>query len=221
MTAYLSYAGYDALTFDPNAVTQRGERIEVATEGLAIPTGNTVVTMTGAAAVSSFELEWNCATRAQLTELREFLDRRLGRFSPCFIPTYQRDLNVTSVGSFGKWIVDPGEAVAAMDLIATERSWQHWSIAGTILGGRGFGFQSDVDLVDPVNGIYWVRHGTNFILPAGPWTSTSGPWNSSNVIFSRAMFCRMATDSYRVRYLGQASIVTAEFIEVPAEPPIV
>jgi hypothetical protein len=219
MAAYLSYAGYDALTFDPNAVTARGERIDVATEGFASLTGNTIATTTGAAAVSSFELEWNCATRAQLTELRAFLDRRLGRFSPCFIPTYMPDLNVTSIGSFGKWVVEPGEAVAAMTLIATERSWQHWSIAGPPLQNpsRGYAFNSDVD--DQGGGVWWVRHGSNFILPAGAVTGPNA--SPQGVIFSRAMFCRMATDSYRVRYLGQASIVTAEFIEVPAEPPIV
>jgi hypothetical protein len=211
----LSYAGYDALDIEPNRVTQRGMTIARAVDGYTSPTGNVVTATTDAAAVSSFTTEWICATRADLIALTDFLDARKGQIIPCWIPTFQRDLYVESIGSFGKWVCRPGAAVDTLALIPTVPAWQHWSIAGPPLGARGYGHLSVVD--DQGGGVYWVRHGTDFILPAG---AVTGPYASpQGVIFSRAMLCRLTTGAFRVQYVAGPSIVTAEWTEVPAEAP--
>jgi hypothetical protein len=209
-----SYAGYDCLTIDPNLVTQRGVQIARAVEGFTVPTGNVVTATTGAPAVSSFTLEWGCATRADLNTLTDFLDARVGRFSPCWVPTYQRDLNVTSIDGFGHWFVTPGSAVDAMTLIPAVPAWQHWSMAGPLMASRRFDYRSEV--IDVGGGVYEVKHGGGFILSAGGslvGTATQG------TIYSRAMLCRLASDDYTVRIIGRASTVTADFVEVPAEVP--
>jgi hypothetical protein len=210
----VSYAGFDCLTIEPNLVTQRGVTIARAVEGFTSPTGNVVTATTTAPAVSSFTLEWGCLTRADLNTLTGFLDRRMGRFSPCWIPTYQHDLNVTSSNFVGGWHITPGSAVDVVTLIPTVPSWRHWTM---IRPGVARYFTYRVLITDLGGGVYSVDSGTTaFILPTGPWT----PFTTSREgIFSRLMLCRMASDAYRVRYLGQASTVSADFIEVPTEAP--
>lgn len=209
-----TYAGFDCLTIEPNLVTQRGVTIARAVEGFTSPTGNVVTATTTAPAVSSFTLEWGCLTRADLNTLTAVLDARVGRLTPIWIPTYQRDVNVTSIDGFGHWFVTPGSAVDAMTLIPTVPAWQHWTMYGPLMSSRRFDYRSEV--IDEGGGVYQVKHGGGFILSSGGslvGTATDG------TIYSRAMLARLATDSYSVSIIGQASTVRADFVEVPAEAP--
>ena len=212
-----SYAGFPCLTIEPNAVTQREERITRVVEGFAIETGNRVTMTTSASPVSSFALQWNVTTLATLNTLTDFLDALTGPLTTCWIPTYQRDLYVTSIDFFGHWFITPGSAVDQTTLITTYPSWRHWTAIGPLVVNRHFSYRGEV--VDVGGGVYELKAGGSFILSAGDSVTSTMP-SSAGTIFSRSMLCRL-TEGYHVTRYGKASTVTADFIEVPAEAPAV
>lgn len=213
-----TYAGSACLTIEPNLVTARGETVGRATRGYATDVGNVVTTTTTAPAASSFSLEWGCVDRAALNTLTDFLDALKGRLLPCWIPSYARDLNVTFIDFFGHWFITPGSSVAVADLINDAPAWRHWSALGGAVSPRHFSYRGDAR--DQGGGVYKLTANGSFIGSTGD-SVVSTDTSDTGVIFSRAMLCRMASDSYRVRILGKASTVTASFVEVPAEAPAI
>jgi hypothetical protein len=212
-----TYASHPCLTIEPNLVTERDEKVSRAVESFANENGNVVTQTTDAPPVSAFTLEWGCVDRAALNTLTDFLDSLNGQVTPCWIPTYQRDLYVTSIDFFGHWFITPG-ASPVTSLITAYPSLRHWTAYGGAVSPRHFSYRGEV--VDVGSGVYELKAGGSFIPAVGD-SVVSTDTSASGVIFSRAMLCRMASDAYTARILGKASTVSADFIEVPAEAPAV
>lgn len=212
-----TYGGYDLLMIAPNAVSAWTSTRSRDTEGTANANGNVIVTTTAAPSVTGErQLTWNCVTRAELVALETFLGNRKGRFAACWIPTYQRDIEVVNVVPFYGTVVRP---TPASDLLATIPAWRYW-FSRTTRGALYATHYWDIS-TDPLD-------GTNV------WTTSpgAGPTNVSNVVdpfsvttangymHSRLLLCRLTDDHYTVDYLtGSVTTVTATFVEVPAEVP--
>lgn len=207
-----TYAGLDLLMIAPNAVSQWGTSATRDTLAAANPQGNVVVTTTDAIARGTRTLDWTCETRADLTALTTFLDTRRGELVACWIPTYQTDLVVQSIVPFYGTVVTASVFSA---LMVSTLSYRYWFARTT----RGASYSTSYwdTSTDPLDGTH-------------VWTTSpgAGPTNVTNVgdplsittpngfMWSRLLKCRMTSDSYRVRHLGKASTVSAEFVEVAA-----
>lgn len=211
-----TYAGYDLLRIAPNLVTAWGSDVSRALDAMATDTGNVVTTTRADPPARTFTLAWGCATRADLVTLETFLAARQGQLVPCWIPTYQRDAEVDGIVPFFGWVVrtDRTEFEA---LVEGEPAWHYWHACspGNVQFRCDY-FDTVTDLLDGTQqwstspGAGPTQVGT---LLNADTSSTYG------TVFSRLRFCRMARDSYRVTYRGAASIVEAEFVELPGEVP--
>lgn len=205
MTTYL---GTDLLMIRPNgpddAWTAEHTRVVRQAE---TDEGNVLTATTSAPPGQAFSLEWRCATRADLLAIRAVLDARSGRLVPIWIPTYQRDIDVLAVDTF--WIKVPtasgGATFGALMGNAAWQYWFQWPPDPTLYRIRQFTSSTDNgDGTTKWNGT--AQAGTDSALV----TSANGR------IWSRLRYCRMAEDSYREIYHGQAVVVTASFVEVAA-----
>jgi hypothetical protein len=201
-----TYAGLDLLLVAPNAVSSWGSSVAVPVDGFSTPIGNVVTTDANAPRTTAFTLTWNVENRADLATLETFLAARKGQYAACWIPTYQRELEY-----FGFDIV---AANVFAPLFATTPHMRYW-FARTAGGGQYRTRYWD-GYTDLGNGTY--QHSTS--PGSGPTeigTTTGSLASSAGVVWSRLMLCRMASDTYAVRYLGRASVVTADFVEVAGE----
>lgn len=200
------YGGIDLLLIAPNAVSSWGSTVIVPADGMATDVGNAVTTSTGAPRTTAFTLTWSVAARADLATLETFLAARVGQLVPCWIPTYQRDMEYLAGVPFYGDVVTANPFSA---LLATEPHMRYWISRSP--GGALFRTHYWNTYFDPADGthVWGVTSG------AGPAEAFSGSFNT--FLWSRLMYCRMATDAYAVRYLGRASVVTADFLEVAGE----
>lgn len=207
MTTYL---GTDLLLIRPNSLTAFPSDASRPLRQAANDVGNVLTETTTAPAATTHELEWICETRAQRTAIRAVLDARLGTTVPLWIPTYRRDIDVLAVDTF--WIKVPTAAGGASigALLSANPGWQHWFQWPPTSAYRIRQFTSATDNGDGTT--KW--NGT-----AQTGTDSDTVTSANGRIFSRLMFCRLADESYRVRVLGTASVVSAAFLEVPAEAP--
>lgn len=203
-------SGVDLLEIAPNLGDARTSTVDRPADHCESPTGVVLETTTGLPS-TTHALSWGCATRADLDALEDVLDARKGRLVPLWAPTYQRDVTVLT-STLTTWIVtkrDDGGDIGS--LVASLPHWQWW-IARAPGGGsyRVFHFTSVTDNMDGTE----TWNGT-IQAGSGPVTLTT----ADHGVFSRLVYCRMASDSYRVEYRGKASVVTASFVEVAAEAP--
>jgi hypothetical protein len=114
-----TFAGYDCLTIPPNAVPAWDSSTTRTVDRAENAQGNVVTSTRADLSRDTRTLTWNCATRADLTALRAVLDARYGSLMPLWIPTYQRDVNVTAINFAG-------------DLTGSREprrsAWRRWSI---------------------------------------------------------------------------------------------
>lgn len=195
-----TYAGYDVLTIPPNAVSVWGSTVDRVVDRAENEQGNVVTTTRADALRDARTLTWHCATRADLTSLRAVLDARVGQLIPCWIPTYQRDIEVLAIIPFTGVIVT---STASCDRIDTDTTWQNW-----IVHAPGGAFVATVNwtvATDLGNGTHQLPPGMSFGL-----TSAAG------YIHSRMLFCRLASGAYRVSVRGAVATVTAEFTQLTA-----
>jgi hypothetical protein len=203
------YGDLELLTIAPNSVSQWGTSIERPTIGAANPQGNVVVTTTTARARGTRELEWICATRSDLIALEAFLDARRGQLVECWIPTYQRDIEVLAVIPFYGTVV---KANPASDLFGTKLQWRHY------LARAAGGTQYKTLYWDISEDLGDGTHRWNTSPGVGPLSigTVADPFSvttANGFMHSRLLRSRMASDSYRVRYVAQACVVNAEFVE--------
>lgn len=208
-----SFAGYGCLTIPPNAVSAWDSSTSRTVDRVENAQGNVVTTTRSDVGRDTRTLTWNCATRADLTALRAVLDARYGPLVPVWIPTYQRDLNVTAINFAGDITTDLGSpALAVATLVDTASPWHYWTAIAPTITTRWFGLKQDV--TDLGSGVYRYEHGGGFVLDVGgPLVTTATSANGG--IYSRLMLCRM-TGAYHVEVLGAAAVVTAEFTQITA-----
>lgn len=208
MTTYL---GTDLLLIRPNSLTTFPSDASRPLHHEANEIGNVLTVTTTAPAATTHALEWVCETRARLTALRAVLDARLGQTIPLWVPTYLRDIDVLAVDTFGYTVPTARGGASIGALLSTNAGWQYWFQQSP--GGTAYRIRQFTSSTDNLDGTT-TWYGTN-----QTGTDSDTATSATNRVFSRLLFCRMASDSYRVRVLGAASVVSASFIEVPAEAP--
>lgn len=208
MTTYL---GVDVLLIRPNSLTAWSSDVNRPVRRAETDTANVLTATTDAPATTTYTLEWICETRADLTALRAVLDARLGQVVPFWVPTYLRDIELLGVGFFS-WTVPTDEGGAAIGAqINAATPWRHWFQSSP--GGALYVIRRMSSASDNGDGTWnWV--GTNQFGTGSPFLTSADAQ-----VFSRLMYCRLATDSYRVVYHGKSSVVTADIVEVTAETP--
>jgi hypothetical protein len=201
-----TYSGIDVLEIAPNHVTTWDSAEGLVVRSVDNAQGNVLTTTTSAPPSRGFSLEWACDTRAARAAVEAFLAARYGRGVQCWIPTYARDVEVSSSSALN-WVVSDATLTA---LVAVNPRWQSWMSRSP--GGatyRIYDFSSVTDLGG--GALRW--NGTTSV-GTGSMSLTS----ALGGVFSRLMRCRMAGDRYRVTYLhGHATVVTADFEEVAGE----
>ena len=202
-------SGVDLLEIPPTAGWPRPSSVERPADTIATPPGIVLETTT-AAASTTHTLEWGCATRADLVALEAVLDARKGRRVPLWIPTYQRDVEVSYASVTGWIVAKRADGADLGSLVASLPSWQWWFSSPS--GGATWRVWHFTSVTDNLDGTETWNGSTP--TGAAPLLTTA-----DLAVFSRLVYCRMASDRYTVRYLGQASVVTAEFVEVAAEAP--
>jgi hypothetical protein len=209
-----TFAGFDVLEIPPNAVTSWGSTVSRTVDRCENANGNVVTTTRSDAGRDTRTLTWHCATRADLTALRALLDARLGALVPIWIPTYQRDLNVTALNFAGDLTTALGGDVAAglANLVDTATAWHYWTAIGPGIATRFYGYFENV--TDLGSGLYRYEHGSSFILDVGGPLVLGGT-SAAGAIYSRLLLCRL-TGGYHVDVLGAAAVVTAEFVQITA-----
>lgn len=205
--------GIDVLMIAPNAVSQWGSSESRVVDRADNPQGNVVTATRSDPARSTRSLTWNCATRADLTALRAFLDARQGAFSPCWMPTLQHDVTVQAVVPFYGTVV----TATPYSALLTEPQWCYWW-ARTALGVSYKSLYFN-QYTDPADG----THVWNTSPGAGPSAigNVADPFSittANGFMVSRLLLCRMA-ETYRVEILGAVAVVTADFTEVPGDAP--
>lgn len=207
MTAYL---GTDLLLIRPNSVAAQPSDVSRPVWESGNAAGNVLTATTAAPAATTRALEWVCETRADLAALRAVLDARLGQTIPLWVPTYQRDVTVTAVTALD-WTVPTATAAPLGDQINASSAYRHWFVSSP--GGALYVVRRLTASTDNLDGtMTW--DGLNQFGTDNPFlTSNSGR------VFSRLLYCRMAADRYRIRYVGRSAVVTATFLEVPTEAP--
>lgn len=206
------FAGIELLTIAPNSVTQWGSSTSRPTRSAVNPQGNVVVTTTQAIARGSRSLEWTCLTRADLLALTAFLDNRRGQLTHCWIPSYQPDVEVLEIRPFFGTIVT---ATPFSAMLVAMPAWRYWfarNFGGALYETRYVDLSEDLlDGTHVWRGSFGAGPGdVGTIVDQFSVTSANG------FMWSRLHRCRMASDSYRVRYLGKQAVVTADFTEVVA-----
>lgn len=202
--------GFDLLEIPPTQGWPRTSDVDRAADTITTPPG-VVLETTTADATTTHTLEWACPTRAELVTLETVLAARNGRRAAIWIPTYQKDVVVLFASSAG-WIVPKRAGSAHLGaFVPTVTAWQWW--IGATPGYTAWRIWRLSTVTDNGDGTETWNGSTPLGSTAYSLTSAQGG------VFSRLCLCRMASDSYTVRHLGTASIVTASFVETPAEAP--
>lgn len=208
------YGGYDLCLIQPNAASAWTSSESRTVDLTANPNGNVVTATRADTGRGTRTVTWHCASRADLTALRVFLDARKGEFSPCWMPSGQHDVTVQAVVPFTGTIVT---ATPYSDLITTIPAWSYWfarTSRGTAYTTLYFNLSTD-----PLDG----THVWNTSPGAGPSqvSTVADPFSvttANGYMISRLQLYRMAP-TYRVELLGAVAIVTADFTEIPGEAP--
>ncbi len=98
----MTYLGHDVLTLDYNRVGAIEERLKRKFVLLDSKTGKRVSDEQAPAPAGSRPFTWTALGRTEIATMRAFLDARVGRAVPFWLPSFQWDLALAEVLSFLK-----------------------------------------------------------------------------------------------------------------------
>ena len=201
-----TYRGLDVLEVSPNWGADMKRTIARSLLVLDAGTGDVTVETKSASPIASAPMQWFLADRDSIATFRAFLDRRKGRLSPFFAPSWDQDL------------------ILARDVQATDSSLRVRAI-----GYSRFLFPSgsrrDLALVSKAGDRAYVRvtnavdngDGTETLTLAAPiGTAFFAPWTQVSFL----ELVRLGSDDVELDWSSSAfATATLATVEVPREVP--
>lgn len=152
---------------------------------------------------------WTCFSLAEVAELSTWLDERIGRAVPFWLPSWQRDLSLatdfvaTDATAEIRWV---RYAQQFFPNTAARRHVALWA------PGLEFEVHGIVDADDPGNGLTETLNLT-------PAAGRTHPADSTIISFLK--FCRLADDQVEIEYPARGVCeATIRVVEIPTEAPV-
>lgn len=100
-----AFQGFDVLSWLPDGIEARSGAWITPMQRVTVPSGAFTITAPALHPVHATKAIYRCLTRADHAPLWAWLAALLGRYTPFWCPTFQRDLEIVSSASFGTWVV--------------------------------------------------------------------------------------------------------------------
>lgn len=198
------YQGYEVLEEEPNRIDGEEVGVERSLALLDNLTGAVASETYAATPLAERPFTWFLEGRAAIADFRGFLDRRLGRLVPCWVPTWQADLAPTAAFS--------AAGVTVRDAGYTRTLFPHPA-------------RRHVALITPAGGV--IPRGVVAAAENGDGTETLTLASPPGVLFpasgglvSLLALCRLASDDVGLTWASvELAEATLRFAEIPREAP--
>ena len=207
----MTHLGYDVLELDYNRVGGIEERLQRKFGLLDQGTGKRRPDEHSPAPASERPFTWTAIGRDEITELRTFLDARIGRAVPFWLPSYQWDLALTEDVDEDQAIVTVQWIRYTQQMFGTTGARRHvalWTLGdGSVMDCYRI---SDAD--DPLD------YATESItLDPGAVRD----YDAGTTVVSFLKLCRLASDRVGISYQsGRVAEATISVAELPIEAPM-
>lgn len=206
-----TYQGYDVLEINYNRIGRIEERVRRKFVLLDSVTGNRQSDEQGIAPSPVRPFSWLAFGRAEMAELRDFLDARKGRAVPFWLPSYQWDLSLyqdldnLDTSAIISWVRYTSE------MFSTSHGGRR-HVALWDLGVGSFEYYEITAASDPGDGVTEA-------LTLSP--AAVRDYMASRTVISFLKLCRLDEDAVEIRYpSGDVAEATIQVRELPLEVPI-
>lgn len=200
------YRGHDLLTEMPNAREDRDHEAMTVVDVFDSLTGQARVTVPWDTPVIDWPFLWYLESRSRVNDFVWWLAERRGRFAPCWVPTWRRDLTLhTAAGSSDTDLVI--EWIDYTSVMFPHESRRH------------------IAAIVPGSGVYTVvpRRITNAV-DNGDGTETItiesafGQALTTKSVLSFLVLCRLAEDEVTIHWFHpNAAEARTRFVELPRQ----
>jgi len=200
----MRYLGFDVFDAEPGAVADATDALNRTLVTVESAPGVFGVDGPSMTPISTRAFFWQLMGRLAITACRTFLAARLGQYAPCWVPSYQSDLELTlDVASIDTAIEI--RSVGYTIAYATNLARQHvaFFVGGLIVPVKVIGAHDNGDGTETLT----LESAPGVAIPKGTAASF-------------LLFSRLASDDAEIIYQTPAyAECTLSFVEVPREVP--
>jgi len=205
------YLGYDVLELNYDRVGAIDERVERKASRLDNKTGKRFIDAESPAANPVRPFSWSAVGKVEKAALRAFLDARVGRAVPFWLPSFQWDLTLKEDLNSGVTIATVVWCRYREQMFGTTGGRRHLALWPYGIG-TPMQFYKIADADDPGNGV------TESLTLSPGATQT---YLKDTTVLSFLKLCRLEDDLVSVRYLGgDVAVATIQVRELPLEAPV-
>ncbi|MDO8942604.1 MAG: hypothetical protein Q7U75_05440 [Desulfobacterales bacterium] len=206
----MNYLGYDVLELNYNRVGAVEERLHRKFVLLNSKTGKRTSDEQSPAPAATRPFTWTAIGRAEIAAMRTFLDARIGRAVPFWLPSFQWDLALAE---------DVRQNQSTVTIRWVRYRQQMWGTTGVrrqlafwSLGDGSMDYYRIADATDPANNLT----ETLTLNPAAVRDYTL-----SKTVLSFLKLCRLEDDQVEISYPSpQVAEATIRVRELPLEAPL-
>lgn len=206
----MTYLGFDVLELDYNrraAIEERSQRKFVI---LDPGTGKRTADAHSPAPANVRPFTWTAIGRSEITQIRTFLDARLGRAVPFWLPSYQWDLELAEDVDEDQTIISINWIRYTQQMFGETGARRHVAL-WTIGDGSVMDYYQIEDADDP---------GTEVTESLTISPGAARDYAAETTVVSFLKLCRLASDEVKISYpSGRVAEAVISVMEVPLEAP--
>lgn len=209
VASFTQYQGYDVL--DQRVHDRQGKLEEQSRRRFVLldnVTGKRQAYIPTAAPAPLRTFLWTCASRAEVAQLRAFLDARKGRAVPFWLPSYQQDLVLAADAANAATSLTVQRIAYALQMFPSTGARRHLALYPHGGGTLTLRKVSDATDGDPTESL-----ALSSALPQA--------YPAATTIVSFLKLCRLEDDDVEIRWLGEnVARASLRFRELPNEAPV-
>ena len=180
--APFAYRGFDVLSWLPDGIQGRAGAWTTPLERMDVPSGAFAITAPALHPVHTTTAVYCCLSRADHAPLWTWLAALLGRYTPFWCPTFQRDLEILDSSGLGVWVIRFAGFAA---LFAADPA-ANYLYGFNALGANGVAVKV-LAAVDNGDGTETITYSTNSLFVGG-----NGAYVTTLMTADAASFLRFA-----------------------------
>jgi len=206
----MSYLGFDVLELNYNRTGPIEERSQRKFVILDAETGKRTADAQSAAPANVRPFTWTAIGRDEITELRDFLDARVGMAVPFWLPSYQWDLALTEDADTDETILSVEWIRYAQQMFGETGARRHVAL-WTLGDGSVMDYYQITDADDP---------GDEVTESVTISPGAVRDYAAETTVISFLKLCRLSSDEVKISYpSGRTAEAVIQVMELPLEAP--